>query len=120
MSSFQVSSTTVNFTVNQDSFSERKDNPVVRTWDLELYLALSTDYTALVTMVCGPVTVRLCRGTNGVTADIAIGGGPGPGILTMDNVVGSPFQAVLTSLTRPSAYPSGAKRCHATFQETVT
>lgn len=119
MSSFQIGSTTVNFTVNQESFSERKENPVLRTWDLELYLVLVADYTALIGLVSGPITVRLCRGTAGITADIAMGGGPGPGTLTLDNVVGSPFNAALVRLERPSAYPSGSRRCRVTFQETV-
>lgn len=119
MSSFQIGATLVNFTVNQDSFSERKDNPVLRTWDLELYLVLVTDYTLLIGLVSGPVTVRLCRGSAGITADIAMGGGPGPGTLTLDNVVGSPFLAAMTRLERPSAYPSGSRRCRVTFQECV-
>jgi hypothetical protein len=119
MSSFQISATTVTFTVNQDNFSERKDNPVLRTWDLELFLALASDYTALIGLVSGPITVRLCRGSAGITADIAMGGGPGPGTLTIDNVIGSPFNAALTHLDRPSAYPGGGRRCRASFQETI-
>lgn len=119
MSTFQIGATTVTFTVNQDSFSERKDNPVLRAWDVELYLTLAADYTSLIGLVSGPITVRLCRGSAGITADIAMGGGPGPGTLTLDNVVGSPFLAALTRLERPSAYPSGGRRCRASFQECV-
>lgn len=116
MSSFQVSATTATFSVNQDNFSERRDT-LLRTWDLELILTLSSDYTALASLMSAPVHVGTCPGTAGVTYYVDIGGGAGSGTLTLDNVVGSPFTAALVRMERPSAYPSGARKVRCSFQE---
>lgn len=116
MSSFQVSATTATFTVNQDAFSERHDT-LLRTWDLDLYLPAASDYTTLASLLSYPVRVGTCPGTAGATMYVDVGGGAGAGTLTLDNVVGSPFTAVLTRMERPSAYPGGGRRCRVTFQE---
>jgi hypothetical protein len=119
MSSFQVATTTVLFTVNQDNFSERHDT-LLRTWELELYLALAADYATLRGLLSYPVHVGVAPGTAGATMYVDIGGGAGQGTLTIDNVVDSPFTAALTRLDRPSAFPGGGRRCRATFQECPT
>lgn len=116
MSSFQVSATIATFTVNQDSFSERRDT-LLRTWDLDLFLPLVTDYTTLASLFSAPYHIGVCPGTVGATYYVDIGGGAGAGTLTLDNVVGSPFTAALVRMERPSAYPSGARRCRVTFLE---
>lgn len=116
MSSFAVGITSVSFVVNQDSFNERRDS-LLRTWDLELYLILATDFTTFNGLLSAPVSVRLCPGSAGATSYVDIGGGAGKGTLTLDNVVGSPFTAALTRIERPSAYPGGGRRVRCTFQE---
>ena len=116
MSSFTVGANTASFTVNQDGFDEQRPT-LLRTWDFEAVLTLSTDYTLLNSLYSYPISVRTCPGSAGATMYVDIGGGAGKGTLTLDNVVGSPFTAVLTRITRPSAYPSGARRCRLTFQE---
>lgn len=116
MSSFVVSGTTATFLVDQDGFNERRDT-ALRTWDLQLFLAAEADYTTLASLWSGPIHIGLCPGSAGATYYVHVGGGAGPGALTLDNVVGSPFTAVLIRLARPSAYPSGGRKCMATFQE---
>lgn len=116
MSSFTVATTAVTFTANQDNFSERKD-ALLRSWDFEAFLANATDFTTLVSLWSGPVSVRYCPGTAGATAYADIGGGAGSGSLVLDNVVGSPFTAALVRIERPSAYPGGGRRARVTFQE---
>jgi hypothetical protein len=117
MSGFQVSVTNVTFTVADQGFAERREN-LLRTWDLVLYLVNPTDYTTLVGLWSGPISVRICPGSAGATAYVDIAGGAGKGTLTLDNVAGSPFTAALVRLDRPSAYPGGGRRVQATFQET--
>lgn len=116
MSSFQVAATIVTFVDDEKGFSETRDT-LLRVWEFEAYLALPTDYTTLLTLQSGPVHVGTCPGQAGMTNYVDIGGGAGPGTLTLDNVVGSPFTAALTRVTRPSAYPGGGRICHVTFQE---
>jgi hypothetical protein len=116
VSTFQVAATIASFTVNQDGFTERRDT-LLRVWELELFLALSTDYTTLAALMSAPYHVGVCPGSAGVTYYVDIGGGAGQGTLTLDNVVGSPFTAALVRMERPSAYPSGARKVRATFQE---
>jgi hypothetical protein len=116
MSSFTVGITAASFTLNQDNFSERRDT-LLRTWNFEAFLALATDYTTLASLMSAPVHLGVCPGTAGVTYYLDIGGGAGQGTLVLDNVVGSPFTAVLVGMDRPSAYPGGGRRCRVTFQE---
>jgi hypothetical protein len=116
MSSFVVGTTTGSFTVNMDGFSEQRPT-LLRTWDFEAILTLSTDYTTLNSLFSYPVNVRTAPGSAGATMYIDVGGGAGKGTLTLDNVVGSPFTAILTRISRPSAYPSGSRRVRVTFQE---
>lgn len=116
MSSFQVGITSVSFTVDWDNFTEQYQS-VLRTWDCEIYLALATDYTTLISLLSYPVTIRACPGSAGVTMVADIAGGAGQGTLTLDNVLGSPFNAALTRIERPSAYPGGGRRARVTFQE---
>lgn len=116
MSSFQIGLTLVTFTANMDSFSEQYQT-MLRTWDCEIYLTASTDYLTLVSLLSYPVSIRACPGSAGVTMVADIAGGAGKGSLALDNVIGSPFNAVLTRIERPSAYPSGGRRCRVTFQE---
>lgn len=119
MSTFQISATTVTFLVNQDRFVERWAN-LLRTWDLELYLPASSDYTALAGLLSQPIHVGFCPGSAGGTPYVQIGGGAGPGTLTLDSVVGSPFNAALASIERPSAYPGGGRTVRVSFQECPT
>lgn len=116
MSSFAVGATSVSFVVNQDNFEERRDT-LLRTWDLELYLTLATDFTTLDSLFSAPVSVRYCPGSAGATSYADIGGGAGKGTLTLDNVVGSPFTAALVRIGRPSAFPGGGRRVRVTFQQ---
>lgn len=116
MSAFQVGTTIVNFTANMDGFDEQRPT-LLRTWDFEAYLALSTDYTLLYSLFSYPVSLRICPGSAGATMFADIGGGAGRGTLTLDNVVGSPFNAALVRISRPSAYPGGGRRCRVSFQE---
>jgi hypothetical protein len=76
-----------------------------------------TDYTTLSTLYSYPVSIRTCPGSAGATTYADIGGGAGRGTLTLDNVVGSPFNAALTQISRPSAYPGGGRRCRVVFLE---
>lgn len=119
MSSFQVASTPVSFIDNADVFTETYQS-ILRTWDIEIYLTASTDYSTLVSLLSYPVTIRPCPGSAGLTMTADVGGGAGAGTLTLDNVVGSPFNAVLTRIERPSAYPGGGRKCRVTFQEVPT
>lgn len=116
MSSFQVGATSVSFVDSENNFVERRDS-LLRSWDIELFLASASDFTTLDGLWSGPVSLRICPGSAGATAYADIGGGAGAGTLTLDNVVGSPFTAALTRIERPSAYPGGGRRCRATFQE---
>lgn len=116
MSSFAVGGTSVSFLAPDQGFNERKDS-LLRTWDLALYLNSASDFTTLLSLWSGPVTVRVCPGSAGATAYVDIAGGAGKGTLTIDNATGSPFSAALTRLDRPSAYPGGSRHCTATFQE---
>lgn len=116
MSQFQVGLTTVVFTANQDGFGEQYQS-ILRTWDFEALLTASTDYTTMVSLLSYPVTLRACPGSAGVTMTADIAGGAGRGTLTLDNVIGSPFNAVLTRIARPSSFPSGGRRCRVTFLE---
>jgi hypothetical protein len=95
MSSFAVSTTTVVFTIDRQGFMEHKAN-LLRTWDMTLLLASATDCAT-------------------PYADIA--GGAGKGTLTVDNASDSPYTAALVRIDRPSAYPGGARRVTASFQE---
>lgn len=114
MSSFQVGATVASFI--DTTMSERRDT-LLRVWELELYLALATDYTTLASLMSAPYHIGVCPGGAGVTYYVDIGGGAGPGTLTLDNVVGSPFNAALVRMDRPSAYPGGARKVNVTFQE---
>lgn len=114
MSRFTIAASFVNFTVDQEGFVERWDGPL-RVWEFTGLLALSTDYTTLITLRSWLVTKRPIPA--GVTTYIDVGGGPGRGILALDNVLGSPFTAILTRLQRPSAYPGGSRKVQMTFEE---
>lgn len=116
MSSFTVGATTVNFTDSSQGFSERRSN-LLRTWDLEVFLASASDYADFEGLWSGPVNVRVCPGSAGATAYVDIAGGAGSGTLVIDNHPGSPFSVALTRIDRPSAYPGGGRRCTVTFQE---
>jgi hypothetical protein len=116
VSSFTVGVTVASFTANMDNFNERRDT-LLRTWDLELFLPLATDYTTLASLFSAPYHIATCPGVVGVTYYVDIGGGAGAGTLVLDNVVGSPFSAALVRMERPSAYPGGGRRVKATFQE---
>lgn len=116
MSSFAVGATSVSFLDNQDNFIERR-NSLLRTWQFEAYLAMAADFTTLSSLLSYPVSIRTCPGSAGATPYVDIGGGAGAGTLTLDNVVGSPFDAALVDIERPSAYPGGGRRCRVTFQE---
>lgn len=116
MSSFSVGATSVSFTANQDGFNERRDS-LLRVWEFEALLASATDFSTLDSLFSSPVSVRICPGSAGATSFADIGGGAGAGTLTLDNVVGSPFTAALTSIGRASAYPGGGRRCRLTFQQ---
>jgi hypothetical protein len=116
VSSFAVGATTVTIQEQSDGFQEQYPT-LLRTWEFDALLTLTTDYTTLVTLVTYPITVRACPGPAGVTMITDYGGGAGPGTLTLDNVVGSPFSAMLIRISRPSAYPGGARKVHLSFQE---
>lgn len=116
MSSFTVGATAVTFTDSSQGFSERRSN-LLRTWDLDIYIASPTDYATLESLWSGPVTIRTCPGSAGATPYADIAGGAGAGALVIDNHPGSPFTAALTRLDRPGAYPGGGRRCTVTFQE---
>lgn len=108
--------TSVTFTAQDQGFVEHK-NAQLRTWDMELYLASASDFTTLLNLWSGPVSIRICPGSAGATPFADIAGGAGSGALTIDNAVGSPFTAALVRIDRPSAYPGGGRRCTVTFQE---
>lgn len=114
MSTFVIGVNTATFTANQDGFMERMDGPM-RVWDFEAILALTADYTMLYSLRSWLLSKRVIPSGTTIYADI--GGGAGRGQLTLDNVLGSPFNAVLTRIQRPSAYPSGARRVQVTFEE---
>jgi hypothetical protein len=116
MSSFQVGATLVTFSANMDGFEEQRPT-LLRSWTFDAYLALSTDYTVLYSLYSYPVSIRTCPGSAGATSYADIGGGAGRGTLTLDNVIGSPFNAALSQISRPSAYPGGGRRCRVTFLE---
>jgi hypothetical protein len=116
MSSFAVSTTTVVFTIDRQGFMEHKAN-LLRTWDMTLLLASATDYATLASLWSGPVTTRSCPGSAGATPYADIAGGAGKGTLTVDNASDSPYTAALVRIDRPSAYPGGARRVTASFQE---
>jgi hypothetical protein len=116
VSSFTVGATSVTFTDSSQGFTERRAN-LLRTWDLELYVASPTDYATLESLWSGPVSIRVCPGSAGATAYADIAGGAGSGTLVIDNHPGSPFTAALTRLDRSSAYPGGGRRCTVTFME---
>lgn len=116
MSSFTIGGTAVTFLDTPEGFAERWQN-LLRTWDIEIFLASASDYTDLTSLYSEPVSVRLCPGSSGATPYVDIGGGAGAGALVLDNVVGSPFNAALTRIGRPSAYPGGGRRCQVSFQE---
>jgi hypothetical protein len=116
MSSFVVGVTTATFTANQDGFNERAEPQTgLRVWTFDAVLPLVTDYTTLFSLLSWQVTIKAMPGGNSRFADI--GGGAGRGALTLDNVVGSPFNAALTAVSRPSAYPGGGRKAQVTFQE---
>lgn len=116
MSSFTVGATSVTFTAQDQGFVEHKAG-LLRTWDMELYLANATDFSTFLSLWSGPVSIRTCPGSAGATAFADIAGGAGSGALVIDNATGSPFTAALVRIDRPSAYPGGGRRCSATFQE---
>lgn len=118
-----VGAVNVPFTVIQDTFEQRREQ-LCRRWQVELYLASAADFEALASVVCSQVTVRVCSGTFGATAWMDISGqgpgitGTGQGVLSIDDMADSPYDAVLTAIGgRPSAYPDGSQRCGATFWE---
>ena len=116
MSTFVISSTTSTFTADQDGFSERTDpQSGLRVWTFTALLTASSDYTTLFGLLSWLVSKKAMPGGTGRFVDI--GGGAGKGTLTLDNVVGSPFTAALTSINRPSAYPSGSRKAQVTFEE---
>jgi hypothetical protein len=116
MSTFVIGGTTATFTADQDGFSESVERQTgLRTWTFSAILTLPADYTTLFGLRSWLVTRKAMPGGAAVFADIA--GGAGRGTLTLDNVVGSPFFAALSAITRPSAYPSGARKASVTFEE---
>jgi hypothetical protein len=118
VSSFVVGITTATFTADQDGFNERTEpQSGLRVWTFKALLALTTDYTTLFSLQSWLVTKRAMPGGASTTRYADVGGGAGRGTLTLDNVVGSPFFAVLTQINRPSAYPSGARYAQVTFEE---
>lgn len=116
MSSFAIGLTTVNFEANQDGFQEQYPT-LLRTWSFEAILTVTTDYVTLAGLLSYPISIRSCPGSAGATMFADIGGGAGAGTLTLDNVVGSPFNAALSSIQRPSAFPGGGLRARVSFQE---
>jgi hypothetical protein len=116
MSTFVISASTSTFTADQDGFSESYDQQTgLRNWSFTALLPTSTDYTTLFGLRSWQVSRYAAPGGSGVFADV--GGGSGKGTLTLDNVVGSPFGAVLYSISRPSAYPGGQRKATCTFWE---
>lgn len=116
MSTFVIGGTTSTFTADQDGFSESTDRQTgLRTWTFTALLATSSAYTTLFGLRSWLVSRRAMPGGTGAFADI--GGGAGKGVLTLDNVVGSPFNAALPTINRPSAYPSGQCRASVVFEE---
>jgi hypothetical protein len=116
MSSFAVGGTSVTFTDDARSFTERKSS-LLRTWDFTLFLASATDYATLASLWSLLAPPRICPGSAGATPYVQVAGGAGPGTLTFDNVVDSPFTAALVRIERPSAYPGGGRKCSVSFQE---
>lgn len=116
MTSFVIGATTATFVADQNGFNEKTDPATgLRIWTFAALFTLTTDYTTLFGLLSWLVSKKAMPGGTGVFADIA--GGAGKGTLTLDNVVGSPFGAALTSITRPSAYPSGGRRAQVQFDE---
>jgi hypothetical protein len=87
----------------------------LRNWSFSALLPTSTDYTTLFGLRSWLVSRYAAPGGSGIFADV--GGGSGKGTLSLDNVIGSPFNAVLTAITRPSAYPGGQRKASVTFLE---
>lgn len=116
MSTFQVGVGLVTFTADQEGFSERTDGGL-RVWDFTTLLVLSTDYTAMYALRSWLVSKRPIPAGTALATVVDVGGGAGKGTLTLDNVLGSPFTAVLTRIQRPSAYPGGSRRVQVTFEE---
>jgi hypothetical protein len=117
VSSFTVSATAVTFLDSAADFQEQWPT-LLRTWDFEAYLTLTTDYATLASLLTYPYTVRSCPGPAGVTMRVDVGGGAGFGTLVIDNHPSSPFNAILVRITRPSGYPGGGRRVRLGFQET--
>lgn len=116
MSTFVVGVTTATFTADQEGFSERMDAGL-RVWDFNALLVLATDYTTLYALRSWLVSKRPIPGGLASSTVVDIGGGAGKGTFTFDNVLGSPFTAVLTRIQRPSAYPGGGRKVQVTFEE---
>lgn len=118
MSTFQIAASIVTFTADQEGFVERMDGPM-RVWEFTTFLALVADYTLLYSLRSWLVSKRPIPGGTSSLADyVDVGGGAGKGTLTLTNVLGSPFTAVLTRIQRPSAYPGGGRKVLVTFEET--
>jgi hypothetical protein len=116
MSTFVIGATTSTFTAESEGYSERTEPQTgLRVWSFTGLFSAATDYTTLFGLLSWLVTKKAMPGGTGRFADI--GGGAGKGTLTLDNVVGSPFTAALTSLNRPSAYPSGQRKAQVVFEE---
>jgi hypothetical protein len=116
VSTFVIGGTTATFTADQDGFSESADRQTgLRTWSFTALLAASSDFTTLFGLRSWLVSRKAMPGGTGTFADI--GGGAGKGVLTLDNVVGSPFNVALSAINRPSAYPSGQRKAQVTFEE---
>ncbi|GAC1397733.1 MAG: hypothetical protein NVSMB60_08090 [Mycobacterium sp.] len=116
MSTFAIGLSTVTFVADQPSFNERNDGGL-RVWEFNAYLSLPADYTTLFSLRSWLVSKRAIPGGSALATVIDVGGGAGKGTLTLDFVLGSPFTAILTRITRPSSYPGGGRRAIVTFDE---
>lgn len=116
MSTFVIGVTTGTFTADQEGFVERTDGGL-RVWEFTALLTLAADYATLFSLRSWLVSKRPIPGGTAAATVVDVGGGAGKGTLTLDNVVGSPFTAVLSRIERPSAYPGGGRKTHVSFEE---
>lgn len=115
-STFAIGANTVSFTADENGFTERIDGGL-RVWDFTAFLVLSTDYTLLFSLRSWLVSKKPIPSGAASATFVDVGGGAGKGTLTLTNVLGSPFTAVLTRIQRPSAYPGGSRKVQVTFEE---
>lgn len=118
-SSFVIGGTTVNFLlVDRDGFDETCGVGI--EFRLTALLASVADFNTLLTLRTPAVDVAFPPGAALTTLPVIdVLYGAGSGTLTIDNVTGSPFTALLKELQRPSATPDGKVRASCTFLKTA-